>query len=121
MKSHTRRAVALISATIINKQTYSLIQNIENYEFHKLSCNILPTMIDAYDDEMKCFIKGNIKEDKISIYHFGNANYIDLKINNNHFEGFDYDSVTDFTGDLNDDQISLNDHEYQKVFEYLVK
>ena len=120
MKNHTRRAIAIIAASVINKQQYSSVYDYIDSKYHSISCDISSGNVNAYDYELKCYITGNVNSDRFSLYHYGNSKQVELDIKKMHFEGHDHDSKKNFSGEVKGSSISVYDYELSKNFNYSV-
>ena len=121
MKSHTRRGVAYIAGRLVSgKYSTTLRDDSESIHFSFSGEVSLENGVSVYDYEQRCFIRGNNSGEVLSLYHDGNAQYIELTINENTFKGYDRDSGTFFSGSVDGDFITIWDNEHKQEFKYLI-
>ena len=121
MKSHTRRGIAYIAGRLVSgKYSTTLRDDSEGKHFSFGGEVSLENGVSVYDYEQSCFIRGNSSGGPLSLYHDGNANWIDLAIDGNTFKGYDKDSGSFFSGTVNGDFITIYDNEHSQYFKYLL-
>ncbi len=121
MKAHTRRGIAYIAGRLVSgKYSTTLRDDSEGKHFSFEGEVSLENGVSVYDYEQKCYIRGNSSGGPLSLYHDGNAKWIELTIEGNKFKGHDKDSGTFFSGTINGDFITIRDDEYSQDFKYLL-
>ncbi len=121
MKSHTRRGIAYIAGRLASgKYSTTLRDDSEGKHFSFDGEVSLENGVSVYDYEQGCFIRGDNSGGPFSLYHDGNANWIELTIEENTFKGYDKDSGSFFSGVVNGDFITVTDKEYSQDFKYLL-
>ena len=93
MSSFTRRAVSIISASLIEQKDYSSIYDYDESSYFNFSCKISQDNVNVYDYEKNCYISGNGNSNSYSLYHYGNSKHIDLNIKQNEFDGYCCDDI----------------------------
>lgn len=109
MKDNTRRIVAFIAGKLIGDSEAWSIYDCEQVRTCRFSGTVSPGQILIYDPEAHCRISGYGEEGCYSIYHHGNRQYIEFKINGSSFEGYDYDSKTHFFGSVESGSVAILD------------
>ena len=121
MKSHTRRGIAYIAGRLVSgKYSTTLRDDSEGKHFSFEGEVSVENGVSVYDYEQNCFIRGNSSKASFSLYHDGNANYIDLAIEGSTFKGHDKDSGAFFSGAVDGDFITVRDDEYSQDFKYAI-
>ena len=121
MKAHTRRGIAYIAGRLVSgKYSTTLRDDSEGKHFSFGGEASVENGVSVYDYEQICFIRGNSSEKSISLYHDGNANWIELTIEGNTFKGHDKDSGAFFSGTVNGDFITIYDNEHSQYFKYVL-
>ena len=122
MKEHTRRAVAYIVLQLAagNKPNLPAIRDLASGKAFRFNADVAPTKtkITIFDQEQKCHVKGAGGGGFYTLTHEGNGKPISLKIKDNRFEGFDYDTGKPYNGMLNGNLVSIHDAEHAKEFRY---
>ncbi|WP_151893884.1 hypothetical protein [Patiriisocius marinistellae] len=118
MKGNSRGSIAFIVDKLVNKGNSTTIY--DNAESTYLSYNgiVEPESIDLYDYANGCYISGRKSDDMFTLFHFGEGNHIDLKIDGNKFTGFDYSSDSYFKGIIKESSISVFDYGEGTDFNY---
>lgn len=72
--------------------------------------------VNIYDYKSSCYVVGNLP----SLYHYGTANYIQLTIQGNQFNGYDYHTSSYYQGHVSSNAVTLYDYEDGKYHNYSV-
>ena len=120
MNDNTRRAIALITGSIVAGKNPS---SVYDYAFSKLfpfSRQASLTNVNVYDYTEKCHITGSGKNGNFSLYHYGNSKHITLEIKGNSFSGYDHHTTAHYNGQVNGTSISVYDYQHSQHFNYSV-
>jgi len=119
MKTGTRLGVALIAGCLIAKRNASAIFDCFNSRTFIYSGIVSPDRIYIFDQERKChMISGDAVSSTYTIHDGCNGQHISLLVNENQFSGYDYNSCSNFKGDVNGNFISLHDFEDMRYHHY---
>lgn len=120
MNLYKRRIVAFITGKLISGKEIVKIFDRTNSSYNEITGEVSIARINVYDTEKNDLITGSGDEKGISLYDLVTAKFIDLKINGDNFEGFDYESKKIFYGDMKDNTISFFDFQDSKHHYYIM-
>jgi hypothetical protein len=120
MKDHTRRAVAYIVLRLISGNPLPGIHDHAASKGFRFDGDIPPTKtkISVFDHTQKCHLKGAGGGGFYTLTHEGTGKPISLKIKDQQFDGFDYDSGKPYSGKVTGRSVSIHDAEHEKDFQY---
>lgn len=120
MQNHTRRAVAYIAGRLISQEPSATVYDYSSFKYFSFGGDVSISLIAIFDYDKQCQVSGLGSPDSINLYHFGNKNNIFLNIEETHFNGFDYDTDSHFSGDVMGRSISIFDYEHNIYFNYSI-
>ncbi|MHA7635039.1 hypothetical protein [Corallococcus sp. M7] len=116
MNQPTRRAVAYIAIRLISGRHASAVYDYSEGRHFHFSGDTGADNVNVYDHDQHCHIGGAPS----SLYHFGNKNHLELKIEGQQFSGYDYDSRKHFSGSVNGNSVSLYDYDSGKYYNFSI-
>jgi len=117
---YKRRIVAYIAGKLISGKEINKLFDRSNSSYAEIVGEVTITKINVYDSERNELITGSGDAKGISLYDFTTAKFIDLKIDKEKFDGFDYESKKIFYGELKDNTVSVFDFEDSKHHYYIM-
>ncbi len=120
MNIYKRRIVAYVIGKIVGGKEISKIFDKTTSSYNEITGEVSDTRINVYDTEKNEMFTGSADKKGISLYDFATAKFIDLKINGDTFDGFDYESKKVFYGDLKENTISFFDFQDSKHHYYIL-
>ena len=120
MNFYKRRIVAYIAGKLISGKEINKLFDRSNSSYAEIVGEVTITKINVYDSERNELITGSGDAKGISLYDFTTAKFIDLKIDKEKFDGFDYESKKIFYGELKDNTVSVFDFEDSKHHYYIM-
>lgn len=93
MKPETRTAVAAIGAAILNRRKVTSIYSYSARGFVSFDAELIGNKIKAYDYSKGCSIEGDLPS---SVYHYGDGNFLEFKLNGQKIDGYDYETGSFF-------------------------
>ena len=114
MNNDKRRIVAFVIGKLLGgKEIYKIFDRTTS-SYIQIVGEVSPTRINVYDIEKNELITGSGDDKGISLYDFASAKFIDLRIVDSKFDGFDYESKKLFYGDYKENTIELFDFQDSK-------
>lgn len=120
MQNHTRRTIAYIVGRLISDDASATVYDYSSFKHFSFGGDVSLSQITIFDYDKQCQISGLGSLDSINLYHFGNRNHIFLNIEETHFNGFDYDTNSHFSGDVMGKSVSIFDYEHNAYFNYSI-
>lgn len=120
MQNHTRRAIAYITGRLVSGELSATVYDYTAFTYFSFGGDVSLSNIAIFDYDKKCQVSGLGSLDSINLYHFGNKNHIFLNIEETHFNGFDYDTNSHFSGDVMGRSITIFDYELNTYFNYSI-
>ena len=120
MDLNKRRIVAFIAGKLISGKEINKLFDQSNSRYAEILGDVTITKINVYEVERNELITGSGDAKGISLYDFTTAKFIDLKIDKEQFDGFDYESKKIFYGEVKDNTISLFDFQDSKHHHYIM-
>jgi hypothetical protein len=109
MNIDKRRIVAYIIGKLVSgKEIYKIFDR-TNSSYNQITGEVSPTRINVYDTEKSELITGSGDDKGISLYDLTSAKFIDLRIEGDKFDGFDYESKKLFYGEFKENTVALFD------------
>jgi hypothetical protein len=120
MKDQTRRAMAYIVLRLTSDQTFRGIQDQTAGKTVHFEAELATkkTKIVVFDREHQCYLKGTGGGGFYTVVHEGTGKPLSLKMKDNQFEGFDYDSGKAYRGTVTEQSVSIHDTETVKEYQY---
>jgi hypothetical protein len=120
MNLFKRRIIAFVAGKLISGKQINKLFDRSNSKYAEILGEVTPTQINVYETERNELITGSGDAKGISLYDFTTAKFIDLKINEEKFDGFDYESKKVFYGEVKDNTVSLFDFQDSKHHYYVM-
>jgi len=117
---YKRRIVAFVIGKLISGREISRVFDKTTSSYNEINGEVSIKSINVFDTEKNEMITGSGDEKGISLYDFATAKFIDLKINGENFDGFDYESKRVFYGDMKDNTVSFFDFQDSKHHYYIM-
>lgn len=118
MNLFKRRIIAYVAGKLISGKEIDQLFDQSNSSYIVIAGEVTLTKINVYDMERNELITGSGDAKGISLYDFATAKFIDLKINKEEFDGFDYESKKVFYGNVKENTISVFDFQDSKHHYY---
>ena len=115
---YKRRVIAYIVGKLISGKEIDKLFDRSNSSYVEIAGEVTLSKINVYDTEKNELITGSGDAKGISLYDFATAKFIDLKINEEEFDGFDYESKKIFYGNVKENMISVFDFQDSKHHYY---
>ena len=120
MNIYKRRIVAFVIGKLISGREISRVFDKTTSSYNEINGEVSIKSINVFDTEKNEMITGSGDDKGISLYDFATAKFIDLKINGENFDGFDYESKRVFYGDMKDNTVSFFDFQDSKHHYYIM-
>jgi hypothetical protein len=120
MNLFKRRIVAFVVGKLISGKEINKLFDQSNSKYAEILGEVTLTKINIYENERNELVTGSGDTKGISLYDFTSAKFIDLKIDKEKFDGFDYESKKIFYGEVKDNTISLFDFQDSKHHYYVM-
>jgi hypothetical protein len=117
---YKRRIVAFVIGKLIRGKEISRVFDKTTSSYNEINGEVSIKSINVFDTEKNEMITGSGDEKGISLYDFATAKFIDLKIDGENFDGFDYESKKVFYGDMKDNTVSFFDFQDSKHHYYIM-
>lgn len=115
-----RRIVAFVAGKLISGKDINKLFDQSNFKYAEMFGDITLAKLFLYEKGRNNLILGNGDNKGISLYDFTTGKFIDMNIDKDKFEGFDYESKKIFYGDVKDNTISLFDFQDSKHHYYVM-
>jgi hypothetical protein len=120
MNLFKRRIVAFIVGKLISGKEINKLFDRSNSKYAEILGEVTQTNINIYENERNELVTGSGDAKGISLYDFTTAKFIDLKIDKDQFDGFDYESKKVFYGEVKDNTVALFDFQDSKHHYYVM-
>jgi hypothetical protein len=117
---YKRRIVAYIVGKLVGGKEIYRVFDKNTFSFNKIAGEVSVSKINVYDTERNELMTGNGDDKGISLYDYTTAKIIDLKIEAENFQGFDYESKKLFFGDMRENTVSFFDFQTSKHYYYVM-
>jgi hypothetical protein len=117
---YKRRIVAYIVGKLVGGKEIYRVFDKTTFSFNKIAGEVSVSKINVYDTERNELMTGNGDDKGISLYDYTTAKIIDLKIEAENFQGFDYESKKLFFGDMRENTVSFFDFQTSKHYYYVM-
>lgn len=116
MKNDKRACIAFVCARKVNASLHKkILLDIGSYKYSVyLIDDWSVDNIRVFDMDRNSYIQGT----STLLYDYADGYYISIEWNNNHFQGFDYNSETYFSGIVENEQIQIFDYEDSNYYLY---
>jgi hypothetical protein len=120
MTLYKRRIVAYIIGKLILDKQINKIFDQTTSSYNEIVGEVTPTRINVYDTERNEMMTGSGDEKGISLFDFATSKFIELRLDGDKFDGFDFESKKAFYGDLNESTVSFFDFQDSKHHYYVM-
>jgi hypothetical protein len=120
MNLQKRRAVAYIAGRLVTGTTSGGVYDYTAQARFKLYGDVSPGFVQVYDGDRFSYIIGGATPAGLSIFDYYTRQHIQLKISDNDFYGFDYETGAYFSGEVNKSTVSFFDFQDAKTYRYAV-
>ena len=122
MRDELRARIAYVAARLIVSSNAREIQDHARIKAVHIEGLVSGNTIDVFDFSSNCRISGEQSEDGYSLFDYDANQYVDLNLDGNDFEGFDYATGTRYTGEVRDQRsVRIFDYGESSYFEYSLK
>ncbi len=108
MKDHLRRAVAGITAALVNEAEYSSIYDFAGKKHAAIAVRVVDGKVEAYDRFRLVHIAGPLPN---GVYDFGDGAHIEFHREGDVVKGFDHGSQTFYEARVNGAEVQVYDYE----------
>lgn len=121
MRDELRARVAYVAARLIVQSNAKEIQDHARTTAVHIEGLVSPDTIDVFDFSSSCRLSGEQTEDGYSLFDYDGNQYVDLNLDGEDFEGFDYATGTRYTGEVRAHTVRIFDYGEFTGFEYSLK
>lgn len=116
MKAHVRAAVAAIALAHALGRNVSSVYDYEAGGHKRINATISGNSVNAYDYDSGCHITGGLP----SLFHYGEGAHLQLNpTGSGTYSGFDYDTSSHFSININGNQAQIFDYGEGSYFNYV--
>jgi hypothetical protein len=112
--------VAYIIGKLVGGKEITRVFDKTTSSYNEIAGEVTVERINVYDTEKNELLTGSGDSKGISLYDYAAAKFIDLKIDGERFDGFDYDSKKVFYGDIKENTVSFFDFQDSKHHYYIM-
>lgn len=120
MTFYKRRIVAYVIGKLISGREFYKIFDQSESTYNEIMGEVNPTTINVYDTTRNELITGSGDTQGISLFDFASSKFIDLKIEGEKFDGFDYEFQKAFYGEMKENTVSFFDFQDSKHHYYIM-
>jgi len=121
MRDELRARIAYVAARLIVNTSAKEIQDHARTLVVHIEGLVSPSTIDVFDFSSSCRLSGEQSEDGFSLFDYDANQYVDLNLDGDDFEGFDYATGTRYTGEVRSRKVRIFDDGEFTGFEYSLK
>lgn len=121
MRDELRARIAYVAARLIVDSSAKEIQDHTRTATVHIEGLVSESAIDIFDFTSSCRLAGEQTEDGYTLFDYDANEYVDLNLDGEEFEGFDYATGTRFTGEVRDRSVRIFDYGEFTDFEYILK
>ena len=100
MRDELRARIAYVAARLIVDTSAKEIQDHARTVVVHIEGLVSRSTIDVFDFSSSCRLSGEQSEDGFSLFDYDANQYVDLNLDGDDFEGFDYATGTRYTGEV---------------------
>lgn len=121
MLSDERTSIAAIAYQLISNKKCNSVYSYDVSRNIDFLGKVTSKLINVYDSERNCFLTSSGSAcNNYNVFDSGLNAYVSLRIRNNRFEGYDYNSGMFYNGKVDDGSITIFDYETGKYHQYSV-
>jgi len=121
MRDDLRARIAYVAARLIISTNAKEIQDHTRTTAIHIEGLVSDSAIDIFDFSSSGRLSGDKSEDGYSLFDYDANQYVDLNLDGEDFEGFDYATGTRYTGEVRDQKVRIFDYGEFTDFEYSLK
>ena len=121
MRDDLRARIAYVAARLIISTNAKEIQDHARTTAIHIEGLVTDSAIDVFDFSPSCRLSGDKSEDGYSLFDYDANQYVDLNLDGEDFEGFDYATGTRYTGEVREQTVRIFDYGEFTDFEYSLK
>ncbi len=121
MEMKKRRAVSYIAGRLISGKTSGAVYDYLTASSYRLYGDVTPEFIQVYDEDRYGYIRGGRTPAGLALFDGPTRQNIQLKISDNDFYGYDYESSSYFSGEVNQSSINFFDFQYSRNYRYAIQ
>lgn len=121
MRDDLRARVAYVAARLITRADAQEISDHSRTLVLRIEGLVSDDTIDVYDFNRSCRLSGERTDEGFTLYDHNDDAYVDLNLDGDEFEGFDYATGTRYTGEVRAEGIRIFDYGEFTDFEYSLK
>jgi hypothetical protein len=121
MRDELRARIAYVAARLIVDSNAKEIQDHTRITAVHIEGLVSQGSIDIFDFSSSCRLSGEQTEDGYSLFDYDANQYVDLNLDGDEFEGFDYATGTRYTGEVRAQNVRIFDYGEFTDFEYSLK
>lgn len=121
MRDELRARIAYVAARLIVDSTAKEIQDHARTTMVHIEGLVSQGSVDIFDFSSSCRLAGEQSEDGYSLFDYDANQYVDLNLDGDDFEGFDYATGTRYTGEVRAQSVRIFDYGEFTDFEYSLK
>ncbi len=121
MRDELRARIAYVAARLIADSSAKEIQDHARTATVHIEGLVSESAIDVFDFTSSCRLAGEQTEDGYTLFDYDANEYVDLNLDGEEFEGFDYATGTRYTGEVRDRNVRIFDYGEFTDFEYILK
>lgn len=110
MRDDCRRAIAYIAGRLIGSLQAGAIYDFTEGHYHSFSGHVGLDKVSVFDYTASCYTTGTGESGRFSLFHYGSSAHVDMRVEENKFQGYDSASASRFSGTVTGKAIALYDH-----------
>jgi hypothetical protein len=120
MLPHVRLAVAYIAGRLVSGIASCNVFDHLRPGSVGMSGQCSSAKVHVFDYENSCFIEGRLLGTGYQLFHHGERCHVQMNVNGNMFEGFDFGSSRAFNGKMEGRTVALFDKDFGEWFYYTI-
>ena len=121
MRDELRARIAYVAARLIVDSNAKEIQDHARTTVVHIEGLVSQGSVDIFDFSSSCRLAGEQTEEGYSLFDYDANQYVDLNLDGDDFEGFDYATGTRYTGEVRAQTVRIFDYGEFTDFEYSLK
>lgn len=121
MRDDLRARIAYVAARLVGSTDAKEIADHARTVVVHIEGLVSASTIDVYDFSGSCRLSGEKSEDGFTLFDHSADQYVDLNLDGEEFEGFDYATGTRYQGEVQAGSVRIFDYGEFSDFEYSLK